>query len=359
MSNPYEKLPERAFWRPAVAEKYPLDINSLWTPKHELLPDDAVATAGSCFAQHIGRALRRRGYNWFDAEPAPSLFDKRTKKDFNYGVFSFRTGNIYTAAALRQWIYWALDKETPPAELWEKEGRYFDPFRPNIEPNGFSSVNELKDSRNSVLHAIRKVITETDFFVFTLGLTEAWFNREHGHVYAMCPGTLAGRFDPELHEFQNYGFREIEQCLRDCFDTMKSVNPELRFMLTVSPVPLTATASGEHVLAATTYSKSVLRAVAGQLCRERADVDYFPSFEIITGTPFRSMFYEANLRSVSPDGVDFVMDSFFACMESTFGARQTHKPDPGTLKSTKAVQQKSREAICEEEMLDAFGSTPN
>ena len=358
MKNPYEKLPERAFWRPAVAEKYPLDISSLWTPKHELLPDHAVATAGSCFAQHIGRALVRRGYNWFDAEPAPSMFTSRTKKDFNYGVFSFRSGNIYTATALRQWVHWALDREIPPTEQWKKKGRYFDPFRPNIEPNGFSSANELNESRKSVLHAIRKVIKETDFFVFTLGLTEAWFNREHGHVYAMCPGTLAGRFDPELHAFQNYGFQEIEQCLQDCFDTMKSVNPELRFMLTVSPVPLTATASGEHVLAATTYSKSVLRAVAGQLCQGRADVDYFPSYEIITGAPFRSMFYEPNLRSVSHHGVDFVMDSFFACMESAFGARKTPKPTRRASSSTKARQQKTQEAICEEEMLDAFGSTP-
>jgi hypothetical protein len=358
MKNPYRELPERAFWRPAIAEKHPLDISSLWTPKHELSPTDAVATAGSCFAQHIGRALVRRGYNWFDAEPAPKQFDEQTMKDFNYGVFSFRTGNIYTAAALRQWIHWALEQEAPPAELWEKKGRYFDPFRPNIEPNGFSSENELKASRKSVLHAIRKVIMEADFFVFTLGLTESWVNRDHGHTYAMCPGTLAGRFDPELHVFQNNRFQEIEQCLQGCFDTMRSVNPNLRFILTVSPVPLTATASGEHVLAATTYSKSVLRAVAGQLCEERADVDYFPSYEIITGTPFRSMFYESNLRSVSHHGVDFVIDSFFACMESTFGARQTHKPDPSASSSTKTDQKKTQETICEEEMLDAFASTP-
>jgi len=356
MNNPYEKLPERAFWRPAVAEKHPLDVSSLWAPKYELLPTHSVATAGSCFAQHIGRALVRRGYNWFDAEPAPIPFDEQTRTEFNYGVFSFRTGNIYTAAALRQWIYWALGKETPPEELWKKKGRYYDPFRPNIEPNGFSSTNELKDSRKSVLRAIRKVITEADFFVLTLGLTEAWVNREYGYVYAMCPGTLAGRFDPELHAFQNYRFQEIEQCLQDCFDTMKSVNTDLKFMLTVSPVPLTASASGEHVLSATTYSKSVLRAVAGQLCQERADVDYFPSYEIITGAPFRSMFYEPNLRSVSPHGVNFVMDSFFACMESEFGATKTRKHTQSASSSKKTNQQKAQEAICEEEMLEAFGS---
>jgi len=358
MKNPYDKLPERSYWRPAVAEKNPLDVSSLWTPKHELLPDHAVATAGSCFAQHIGRALVRRGYNWLDAEPAPTAFNVRTRRDFNYGVFSFRTGNIYTAAALRQWIYWALGKETPPAEIWKKKNRFYDPFRPNIEPNGFASAKELKDSRESVLHAIRKIITGADFFVLTLGLTEAWVNHEHGYVYSMCPGTLAGRFDPELHDFQNYKFQEIEHCLQDCFDTMKSGNTNLKFMLTVSPVPLTASASGEHVLAATTYSKSVLRAVAGQLCQEREDVDYFPSYEMITGAPFRSMFYEPNLRSISHHGVEFVMDSFFACMESTFGASKIHNVDADASSRKKARLQEAMETICEEELLDAFGGTP-
>ena len=358
MKNPYEKLPERSFWRPAVAEKYALDISSLCTPKYELSPDHTVATAGSCFAQHIGRALVQRGYNWFDAEPAPAVFNSRTKKDFNYGVFSFRTGNVYTAAALRQWIYWALGRDAPPGEVWKKNDRFYDPFRPNIEPKGFSSEEELEDSRNSVLRAIRKVVADADFFIFTLGLTEAWINRGNGHVYAMCPGAPVGRFDPELHEFRNYRFQEVEHCLHDCFDTMKSSNVNLKFILTVSPVPLTATASGEHVLAATTYSKSVLRAIAGQLCQERKDVDYFPSYEMITGAPFRSMFYEPNLRSISRAGVNFVMDSFFACMESTFGASKIRHCDSGTSSRTRARQREVMETICEEEMLDAFGGAP-
>ena len=361
MKNPYEDLPERAFWRTAVAEKKPREISNLWSPKFELLPTHAVATAGSCFAQHIGRALVRRNYNWFDAEPAPGEFHEQTKIDFNYGIFSFRTGNIYTATALRQWIRWSLELETPPEEVWQKDGRYYDPFRPNIEPNGFSSMVQFQESRKSVLRAIRKVVEKADVFVFTMGLTEGWVHSEHNYVYAMCPGTLAGEFDPNLHVFRNFRFDEIESCLQDCFETIKEVNPNVRFILTVSPVPLTATASGGHVLTATTHSKSVLRAVAGQLSQDRPEVDYFPSYEIITGIPFRSMFYQSNLRSVEPDGVDFVMDSFFACMESTFGRKSTpKKPRRKKRKKLGKKRRKSREdEICEEELLDAFGGSRN
>jgi hypothetical protein len=136
---------------------------------------------------------------------------------------------------------------------------------------------------------------------------------------------------------------------------MKSGNTTLKFILTVSPVPLTASASGEHVLAATTYSKSVLRAVAGELCQERDDVDYFPSYEMITGAPFRSMFYQPNLRSISRQGIKFVMNSFFACMESTCGASKIRTNDSNTASRTKAKQRDSTDTICEEEMLDTFG----
>jgi hypothetical protein len=93
---------------------------------------------------------------------------------------------------------------------------------------------------------------------------------------------------------------------------MKSLNPAVRFLLTVSPVPLTATASSDHVLTATTYSKSVLRAVAGQLTQEHADIDYFPSYELIASHWSGGAFFDLNLRTVTSDGVEAAMRLFFS-----------------------------------------------
>ena len=82
-------------------------------------------------------------------------------------------------------------------------------------------------------------------------------------------------------------------------------------VMTVSPVPLTGTASGRHVLQATTYSKAVLRAVAGELAQKYDHIDYFPSYEVITNQAARGCFYEENLRSVRREGVEAVMNIFF------------------------------------------------
>jgi len=296
----------------------PLEIRDVWRPKYPITPSDKVVTAGSCFAQHIGKALVERGFRWLDAERAPRCLSAADRLRFNYGIFSFRTSNIYTVALLRQWLEWAFGESHPPEEYWESAGRYVDPFRPTIEPAGFVSVDELLASRATTLAAIRNAVTNASVFVFTLGLTEAWKN-ELGFVYPICPGTAAGRFDGSRHFFRNYTFAKIRTDLKAAVSIARAHNSSLRILLTVSPVPLTATASGEHVLVATTYSKSILRAVAGDYANGLDYVDYFPSYELVTGIPFRAAFFEPNLRNVAAEGVKFVMDSFFHCMSETHG----------------------------------------
>lgn len=312
--NPYQSLPPRSFWRPAVAEPDMLDIDDLWTPKFAIGQDDVVLTAGSCFAQHIGRAMVGRGMNWRDTEPAPPGLTPDQRRSRHYGVFSFRTGNIYTAATLRQWLAWAHGTAPPPDEVWSSAGRYFDPPRPAVEPDGYASAADVLAARRVTLDAIRRGVAEASCLVFTLGLTEAWVDRGDGTVHAVCPGTVRGTFDADRYAFHNFTVAEVHRDLAAAIDLARAANPDLRVLLTVSPVPLTATATGGHALVATTYSKSVLRAVAGQLALERDHVDYFPSYEIITGFPFRGVFFEPNLRTVTAEGVSFVMRRFFGAL---------------------------------------------
>ncbi|TXH71132.1 MAG: GSCFA family protein [Thiothrix sp.] len=358
VQNPYTNLPDNAFWKTAVAGRKPREINGLWTPKFEIKKQDMIATAGSCFAQHIGRALKVRGYAWQDSEPAPLLMRMSQEKTvlFNYGIFSFRTGNIYTVALLKQWLDWSLGQISPPEEIWQSpEQRYYDLFRPNLEPNGFKSADEALKSRQNTLRAIKRSLAKTDLFIFTLGLTEAWINHKEHYVYPMCPGTLAGEFDPNLHQFKNFSFLEIYTMLIEVLDTLKTINPKMRFLLTVSPVPLTATASDKHVVTATIHSKSVLRAVAGELKNARADTDYFPSYEIISAFPFKAVFYAENMRTVLPQGVNFVMNSFFNCQERVFGTPAEQIPQNNPARpNTETFSKKSTDEVCEDALLEAF-----
>ncbi|WP_428428724.1 GSCFA domain-containing protein [Pararhizobium sp.] len=485
--HPFIDLPRRAFWKSGVAEPNMFEISDLWTPKLEILPTTRVVTFGSCFAQHIGRALKKRGYGWLSTEPAPPGLSPQNAKKYSYDVFSARTGNIYTTSMLRQWVEWASGIKATPTETWQRAGRFYDPFRPSIEKDGFASVEECLRAREFTLTTFRKAIEEADIFVFTLGLTESWYNCVDGYEYAVCPGTVAGKFDPQKHVFKNQDYAFILNNLTAAIEMMRDINPHIRVLLTVSPVPLTATKTDRHVVVATMASKSVLRAVAdyaanswdsgarivpireiegdlsdwqmsgsvsssegvisisgpssnpfsgikrrleklgrsdavvlgfdvetesslklsisispapatrrngktvvqeiegrgrvdlelkagwdGELClwigagaevgqfhisnfscivqtiAQPAQIDYFPSYEIINSPVFGGVFFEANKREVSQFGVDFVMSHFFAGL-SPVAPVVPKGHTPATKK-----EKTEMDVICDESLLEAF-----
>lgn len=350
--HPYTSLPARNFWKTAIADRNALEIEDLWQPKFPFSKQDVIITAGSCFAQHISNSLKAHDFNWLDAELAPEHLDASSASDSGYGIFSFRTGNIYTARLLKQWLSWALGTSEQSTEVIEEGGRYYDPFRPTIPRDGYTSSEELFEAREITFCAIRAAIKSADRFIFTLGLTEAWINKQT-FTYPLCPGTIRGDFSDDLHLFHNCSYDEVVADLNYVFDEIRKRNRNIKFLLTVSPVPLTATASDAHVLAATTYSKSVLRAAAGILARTRDDVDYFPSYEMISAHPFGGRFFGNNRRSVTEQGVGFVMGNFL----TSIGFLATPPPLPSTVSSLAnqdATQGNEEDVICEEIILDTW-----
>ncbi|SDQ31355.1 GSCFA domain-containing protein [Pseudovibrio sp. Tun.PSC04-5.I4] len=345
--NPYSSLPSTKFWRPSVAEQDYFSLSQIWTPKFEIRQDAAIITAGSCFSQNIGKEVLRRGMNWFDAEPAPESMSAEEAHAQSYGIFSFRTGNIYTARLLLQWLQWAFDETPHSKEVWNDGTSYFDPFRPNLSPIGFESPQTMRVSRETTLAAIRHAVGSADLFVFTMGLTEAWLNKASGAVYPMCPGTVQGRFDERLHEFQNFSYEEILRDFQKCVDLIAKYNPGLRFVFTVSPVPITATITKHHVLTASTYTKSVLRAVAGQLETLNDNVEYFPSYELVASPPMNGVFYNPNKRTITRTGIRFVMGHFF---KGIVGGGQASEG----VASTSRASAPTEDIICEEELLDYY-----
>ena len=331
-----------------------LDIDELWSAPFRIGQQESIATFGSCFAQHFSRALVSRGFTWLDAEPAPRGTSAEVAKKFNYGVFSARTANIYTTSLLLQWTRWALGEETPPEIHWETdEGRILDPFRPTIEPDGFGSVEEMLASRQQAIASFRTAVLESDIFVFTLGLTESWWDVD-GFEYPLCPGTVGGEFDPGRHVFKNQEYVEIRKSLVEAIRSIRQARERgPKVLLTVSPVPLTATNSGNHVLVATMESKSTLRAVAGSIARQLPKVSYFPSYEIINSAPYRGTFFEPNMRSVNLNGVDHVMKAFFAGLPEQRNAAPTSRDLP----NAEAAEDLDvdDDVACEEELLAAFG----
>jgi hypothetical protein len=349
LSNPYTSLPARNFWRTAVSEKTVFSLQGLYRKKFSISRKDRVGAAGSCFAQHVTSNMMRRGFNVIDAEPAPDFLTREEARDYGYGIYSARYGNIYTVRQLLQLFSDAAAGTMRNEDFLEKDGRFIDLLRPNTQPGGYESLEEARFNREDHLQRVKELFSGIDVFIFTLGLTEAWVNRTTGTVYPVCPYTLAENLGDD-YVFHNFDYAEILGDLQLVRQHLMELSPGLKFLFTVSPVPLTATASTNHVLVATTYSKSTLRAVCGAMEAAHANVDYFPSYEVITAPISRGVFYEPNARNVNATGVNTAMSYFFAEHddETSRSAASSRKP------ISKSADEGEDEVVCEEILLDAF-----
>jgi hypothetical protein len=352
--HPYKTLPDHCFWRQSVARPAFAEVDPVVRPKFLISRHDRVATAGSCFAQHIARHLAASGFHYLVTETPHPLVSSCDVTAYGYGVFTARYGNVYTPRQLIQLLRRAYGHFVPVDDVWMRtDGRLIDPFRPQIQPNGFASAGEYHADRRQHFAAIQRAVSSLDVFVFTLGLTETWVSRVDGAAYPLCPGVAGGEFDEARHAFVNLSVSEVVADTEAAIDLIRAMNPKARVILTVSPVPLVATAEDRSVLVSTTYSKAVLRVAAEQVSSGRDYVAYFPSYEIVTGNHAGNRYFASDLRSVTPEGVAHVMRLFMR----HYAAGQSAAPAPVDSQDraeTEALQQMETggAVICDEVALE-------
>lgn len=356
MKHPYVGLPEHQFWNkdPAIADGTCLD--PMVNPSFSLSTIDRIVTAGSCFAQHVGQFLRTAGFNYLVTEPAHPIIPPATATAHHYGQFSARYGNIYTPRQLLQLIDRAYARFDPLQKSWPGpvEGTVVDPFRPQIQPGGYISEAELAADREQHLAAVRRAFEDMHVFVFTLGLTEAWEDVRDGAVFPLAPGVSGGVYDTNIISFRNFDEADASQDLLRALKMLRTINPLVRIILTVSPVPLNATFEPRHVLVSTTWSKSVLRVAAEKVARQLPYCDYFPSYEIITSPHVRGRYYAQDCRSIRNAGVEHVMRVF---LEHYTGIGPSGMPEPEAARAVaddphSARMQAIVEALCDERAID-------
>lgn len=363
--SPYDGLPDRAYWRTAVASRRPGRLRDLYAPRFAIGRDTAILTAGSCFAQHVHRDLKAAGFAVIESEPAPEGVDPAVAQRFFYGTFSARYGNIYNPRQFLNLLREAAGEWAPAHPVWTREGRFFDALRPNVDPDGHATRASVEAARADHLQAVTIAIGQAQVVILTLGLTETWQHAPSGTIYPTAPGVIADApdgygIDGHGISFLNLGHDAIVADVRAILDRLRALTPGVKLLLTVAPGPLVATASGQHVLPASTACKAILRAAVATLTDADPDIDYFPSYEIITNPAAKGAFFQPNLRHPTPKGVSAVIGQFMAAHA---GATAT---DPATDPAVQATQHRpvggaedeDNAVICEELMNDPKAQGP-
>ena len=257
-------------------------------PQERLLPRTArVLMVGSCFADSIGERLRLNKVNAL--------------------VNPF--GTVFQPLALAQLLRAAAGE----AQDWqqhvvEARGRWqsYD-FHSTV---GAESPVELLQTIQATVSQVGDFVRTADAVVLTLGTAWAYRLRETGELVSNLHKLPASLFEKELLTAD-----EIVNALAEVHALLRRLNPDIRIVLTVSPV--------RHIkdtLPLNAVSKSVLRVACHYLSELLPNVSYFPAYELLTDDLRDYRFYAADMLHPSEVAEDYIWERFArAYFDADFG----------------------------------------
>jgi hypothetical protein len=287
------------------------------TPKFQIDRSARVFTMGSCFAREVEHALLRQKIDLVtkDCGIEPEMFESwnetaGTGGGVPKGTLSRGAFNKYTIASMTHEIRRVLldEKHEHDGLIELQPGVWFDPHSAGTKSGAFDMVQAC---RQRVADATRQ-IRSADFVFLTLGLVEGWLDTVTGLAMNRAPTgralvKLADRFELVVPTY-NEAVAELEASIA----LIRQVcNPNMRFIVTVSPVPFHATFRPLDVVVANTLSKGLLRTVCDELTSKYDYVDYFPSYELVTNSP-RELAWAADQLHVHHKMVGHVMQVFLS-----------------------------------------------
>ena len=274
-------------------------------PKFKLRPQDKFYAIGSCFARGIEHMLVQRRIAVESVAP-----EFVNLQPVNKEVTGLGFTNKYNTFSILNELRWALDPEAvfPIDSIVQvTESTWFDPhITPTLELAG---LQETLD-RRAMMQTVSKRIANCRAVIITLGLVEVWRDCEVDVYTNSTPARSVLKTQPKRYEFHLTSFAQNWANLEAIHALLtRYCHPEVRIVITVSPVPLMATFSKMDVVVANTYGKSLLRAVAQEWAAAHVNVDYFPSYEIVQNSN-RAAVWERDLRHVTGAGVQHIMELF-------------------------------------------------
>ena len=175
-------------------------------------------------------------------------------------------------------------------------------FRATVNPYG------VMYNPASILHTVSRCESSADFAVLTLGTNHVYRLKETDEIVDNCQKRPQSLFrEEELSIDECVGF------LSQAVDTLVMRNPDIKVIITVSPIRYAKYGFHESQL-----SKAVLLLSANEMEKRYAGkVFYFPAYEIVNDELRDYRFYASDMLHPSEQAVEYIWECFSA---SLFGA---------------------------------------
>ena len=159
------------------------------------------------------------------------------------------------------------------------------------------------DRMNSRIEQGHKALAAARLLTVTLGTAMVYRLKATGEVVANCHKVPQHEFERKMATVQ-----EMVQVLDDMVVRLRTFNPELRIILTVSPIRHIADGLDTNSL-----SKASLRvAIQEVVSRHRDYCDYFPAYEIMMDDLRDYRFYANDMVHPSDVAVEYIWQAFQA-----------------------------------------------
>lgn len=236
-----------------------------------------VLTQGSCFADAIGSRLA--------TFKVPALVNP-------FGV-------IYNPESIHKVLSYSIFNEQLPEHTFVQHQEVF------LNYNFHSAFSQLRreDLTSRLVNTIgatHYVLKDCDWLVLTYGTAWVYKRNDTGEIVANCHKLPSATFTKAL-----LSSSEVLSSFQTFYSQLKTFNPNIRIILTVSPV--------RHIkdtFQLNNVSKSVLLVAAYHIASQYDDVEYFPAYELMMDDLRDYRFYKADMLHPTTEAEDYIWEKF-------------------------------------------------
>ncbi|MBK9106855.1 MAG: GSCFA domain-containing protein [Saprospiraceae bacterium] len=236
-----------------------------------------IYTAGSCFAQEISSRLEICKINNI-RHPFGIVFNPMS---FASQIEKLMDAHIYHVE-----------------DLIERDGLFH-----SLDHHGSYSKSDgilMLDEINNGIQTSRVQLAQAAYMIITLGSAHYYLHKGKNQIAANCHKIPPSEFIKE-----RAGTDQIIFALTGAFQKIKVFNPDIKIILTVSPVRYLRDGFEEN-----SCSKAILLLSCDELSRNLENVDYFPSYEIFMDDLRDYRYVKEDLIHPTEAAVDYIWTYF-------------------------------------------------
>jgi hypothetical protein len=240
---------------------------------------DQLVTIGSCFAENMGKRLAQHKF-------------KTLRNPF---------GTIFNPLSIFELLELAHQQNTLPATSFQEKAGLFFNYKVHSSLNG-KSQGEIESNIYHQRNKLGAALQTAKQVIITFGTAWVYEEKKTKMLVANCHKVPASEFNKRL--------LSVEEIITGAMLTkehLQSTNPDLKFILTVSPI---RHIKDTHELNA--VSKSVLRLACHHLSSMAHDIAYFPAYELMMDDLRDYRFYKKDMLHPNQQAQDYIWDKFRA-----------------------------------------------